>query len=249
MTKTDNQQVTDYRAELMARARSRFPDRNFDGKTGENGEIIEPGESLEKAIFDIFAEGDTRNKEIQELIDSDPEIRTLIMHMLRTKNARRAVASTFGDNVQDAFSEENLNKNAEDLEGWRQRKAEHDELTAKADENWERVLNEMDAWGDKQGIDDQRKADIIARLLIITAKGQSNDFTEEDFDTINKGLDYDGAVEGARQAGLVTGRNEQIEARRQSRANSAQLPPVMRGQGISVPEQREEKKKGFWAED
>lgn len=248
MAKTDNQQVTDYRAELKARARSRYPDRNFDDKIGENGEVVESGESLEKAIYDIFNEGDTNNREILDLLNQDPEARTVLSNFMQTKDMRRAIASTYGDNIGEVFNEENLNKNASDLDGWRQRKAESDAMAAKADENWNNVLETIDKWGDEKGIDDQRKADILARLMLITVAGQTNEYTIEDFEMVNKGLDYDGAVADARQEGLVTGRNEQINERRQSRAASSQMPPVMRGQGIAVPERREQKKPGFWAD-
>ena len=247
MENTDNQQVTDYRAELLSRAKSRFPDRNFDDKLDENGNVVESGESLEKAIFDIFTEGDTNNREILDLLNSDPEARTILNHFMRTHDMRRSIASTYGDSIGEVFSEENLDKNAEDLDGWRQRKAETDEMNAAAAENWDRLLDRVDQWGDQRGIDDQRKADIIARLMIITEAGMTNDYTDEDLELVLKGLDYDGAVSGAREEGLVTGRNEQIAERRQSRARSASLPPVMRGNGMAVAENRPQRKKSPWA--
>ena len=249
MPDTENQAVKDYRSELLSKAKERYPDRVFEGQRGENGESAVDTAALEQAIYDMLlekdekiSESDSWNEKLTSLFLNDPSSAEFINRWLESGDPRTALVETFGDELSDLGTEEGRSKFADGLEEWRRRKSENDRLSAEADGNWQRSLEDLDAWGDEHGLGEEQKVSVITRLIKIAADGLMNRYAREDFDLVLKEMNYGPDIEAARHEGEVAGRNAKIEAAVRSRDKAAAMPPALSGQSLDVPEVEPEKK-------
>ena len=62
MENTENQEVVNYRDQLVGRMKERYPDRNFDSIDGQNSP-----NSLEQAILETITEDESRISELNGL--------------------------------------------------------------------------------------------------------------------------------------------------------------------------------------
>lgn len=252
MGETENQKVRDYRKDLLERAKSKYPDRNFDEKNGENGESAQ---TLEQAIWDMLDEDDNRlaenkskNETLVNLFLSDPSSAEFINRWVETGDPRMALVEVFGDDLADLATEEGRGKFSDSLKSWRERRDATVKSNAEADANWDKSLEALEQWGNSKGMNVEQKTQVLMRLFKIVSDGIMNVYSPEDFDMVLKEMNYDKDVEAARSEGKVAGRNEKIEARKRSRAGSESMPPALSGgQGMSVPEEPRTKANSPWS--
>ena len=251
MAKTDTQSVADYRNQLLSRARSRFPDRNFDGQDGQNGG---DGQALEQAIFEMLEESDEKikgyvdeNNKMLDLFMSDPSSAEFVTKWAETGDPRVALVETFGDDLAELSTEEGRGKFSSSLDSWRQRKNDNDNLNKEADANWNKSLEDLESWGNANGLSQEQKIAVLMKLVQITADGLMNKYSTEDFDMALKVMNFDSAVSNARMEGEVAGRNAKIREAKRGRANGEAMPPSIRGgQGMRIAEQKPERAKSIW---
>lgn len=109
---------------------------------------------------------------------------------------------------------------------------EHPGMDEESQANWQKSLEDLDAWGDSKGLDNDKKAEVALRLISLVANGLMNIYRPEDFDMVLKDMNYDSAVAAARQEGEVAGRNAKMTETRRTRANAGDMPPTLSGQGV-----------------
>ena len=243
MPENENKAVASPREQLLERASSRYPDRVFQGQTGQDGQ--EGQDDLEQAILDMISEQDTqiaesksKNDRLVELFTTDPSSAEFVQKWIETGDPRVALVETFGDDLSELSTEEGRSQFSENLQSWRDRRAENDRLNTEADENWQKSLNDLDSWGDEKGLDNDKKAEVILRLIRTVSNGLMNIYGPEDFDMVLKEMNYDNDVATARQEGEVAGRNAKIAENRRSRSSVPSVPPTLNGQGGRSAERR-----------
>ena len=101
MENTENQEVVNYRDQLVGRMKERYPDRNFDSIDGQNSP-----NSLEQAILETITEDESRISELSglqektnlltELFNKSPRSARFLNSLARTGNPGVAIREAFG---------------------------------------------------------------------------------------------------------------------------------------------------------
>lgn len=230
------------RADLLARARERFPDRTFaDLDATEPQEGAADLDDAIKEMLDDYAQRqstyDEKDGKLRELLLTDPGSAEFIQRWVETGDPRTALVETFGDDL--GMSEEGREQFRGQLESWRERKAENDNLNQEAEANWDKSLSDLEEWGNTKGLSIEQKRDVMLRLLSIAFNGMVNKYSNEDFDMAWNAINHDTDVATARQEGEVTGRNARISAARRERNAAGAMPPAIPGgQGARSREPR-----------
>ena len=236
---------------MLDRAREQFPDRTFADLGAEPQEgVADLDDAINEMLEDYAtrqATYDEKNNKLVELLGSDPSSAEFIQKWVETGDPRSALIEAFGDDL--GMSDEAKEGFKDQLTGWRERKAENDALAAESEANWNKSLEDLDAWGDERGISFDQKRDIMLRLLAVTSNGIVNKYGADDFEMALHSMNYDNDVAAARAAGEVAGRNERIAAERRVRAEANAMPPAGPGsQGGRAAEKKPDVKKSVWAD-
>ena len=242
------------REQMLARAGKRYPDRRFAGQVGEDG--VEGTDDLEQAVLDMLAEDEQtitnyqdKSQTLSRMLREDPQVGEFVSLWVETGDPRGALVQTFGDELEGISTEEGREKFQQQLTDWRARRDESRRIEEERDTKWQASLDALDKWGDANGLDNDQKAQIMAKLLDVAAGGLMNEFGDEDFEFARKGLNYDADVETARSEGVVAGRNEKIEAQRLERGTAnAMAPALAGGKGIRTTPEKVEKPYNAWDE-
>lgn len=246
MDKIENQQVPDYRNELVSRMKSRYPDRNFDGSNGTDSpnnleqSIIEALDSQDSQISDMTS----KNKEYEEyseklntLFAGSPRSAVFLNELAKTKNPAVAIYKAFGKEAYDSFVDGDASELIAKIES-------EDAKTRAEDEKWEQEKSEnlkksfadLDAWGDEKGLNEDQKEETFMRFYNILADALVGKYGRDLFEMGWKADHYSDDVATARHDGEVTGRNAKIEAGTRKRKESASMPPSLSGQGVRATE-------------
>ena len=242
MEQPNTQAVTNYRDNVLAKAKERYPERNFAGQVGQDGQTgtDDLDQAVSEYLDELISERDANSKaseQLKNLLYSDPRSAEFMNKWVQSGDPRVALVETFGDDLADLATEEGRGQFSESLQGWRDAKAQTDNLNAEAESNWDESLNKCQAWGESKGLSQDQLSEIMIRLVNRTAEGLMNKYTEEDFEAEYKALNYDNDVETARRDGEVAGRNAKIAAQTRER-NAANTPVISGGQGMRVAEKQ-----------
>lgn len=251
MPTPDNKEVMSSRDRLMNLASERFPDRKWKGQIGQDGQ--EGQDDLEDAIYEMISDYSTKqaaydenNGKLRDLLMSDPDCAELMQKWVETGDVRVALVEKFGDEL--GMSDDAKTQFKGNLDSWRKRKEENDRLTAESEANWNASLEALNSWGDSKGLSMEQKADVMGRLLAITFNGMENKYGTDDFELAQKALNYDTAVENAREEGMVAGANAKINTVKRGRAAAANMPPASTGgQGMRSKEPKPAKPESVWS--
>lgn len=242
------------REQMLARAGKRYPDRRFAGQVGEDG--VEGTDDLEQAILDMLSEDEQtiinyqdKSQTLSRMLREDPQVGEFVSLWVETGDPRGALVQTFGDDLEGISTEEGRAQFQQQLTDWRARRDDARRIEEERENKWQTSLNALDAWGDENGLDNEQKAQIMARLLDVAAGGLMNEFDVEDFEFARKAINYDADVAAAREEGVVAGRNEKIAAQRLERGTaSAMAPALAGGKGIRTAPEEPEKPYNAWDE-
>lgn len=250
MANEDNVKVSP-RANLLARARERFPDRTFadlDAAEPQEG-VADLDDAINEMLDDYTnrqADYDKKNERLVELLKTDPDSAEFVQRWIETGDPRTALVETFGDDL--GMSDEGRERFRGQLESWRERKSANDALNKEAEDNWNKSLSDLESWGNGKGLSLEQKRDVMLRLLSIAFNGMVNKYSVEDFDLALKAINHDSDVAVARQEGEVSGRNSRIAAARRERSVAGNLPPAIPGgQGGREREALPETQSSPWA--
>jgi len=240
MATSEEKNTISSRESLLARARERFPDRQFaDLDATETPEgVADLDEAINEMLEDLTtkqATYDEKNNRLTELLMTDPDSAEFIQRWVETGDPRTALVETFGDDL--GMSEEGQANFKSQLDSWRERKKVNDDLNAEAEANWQKSLADLETWGDAKGLSIEQKRDVMLRLLSIAFNGMVNKYSPEDFELAYNAINHDADVAAAKVEGEVKGRNEKIAAARRDRNTAGSMPPAIPGgQGAKVVE-------------
>ena len=253
MANIDTQSVKSSREQLRDRMASMYPDRNFSGEMGENGES--GADDLDQAILEkldeLSSNQDTytaKNKALSDLFYGDPLSAEFVQKWIETGDPRTALVETFGDDLKDLASEEGRSQFPEALKSWRDRRAENDSLNAEAEANWSKSLEDLESWGNEKGLTNEQKVNVMIRLVGVAANGIVNKYEPADFEMAWKEMNYDTDMNNARQEGEVAGRNAKIDENRKRRQAAGMMPPTLNGQGAHVEERKPVAPQSVWSQ-
>lgn len=251
MAKADNTNQVSSRESMLARARERFPDRQF----ADIGAAPQEGDAdLDDTINEMLEEYSTRqatydenNARLSELLMSDPSAAEFLQKWVETGDPRSALVETFGEDL--GMSEEASANFKGQLDDWRKRRDESAAADATAESNYrEKSIPALEEWGNAKGLSMEQKAEVMLKLIDIAVRGVFDGlYTAEDFDLAWNALNHDNDVAEARAAGEVAGRNEKIAAARRDRNTAGAMPPApVGGQGGRTMERQPKGQRDIW---
>lgn len=224
---TDNQ-VQKTRKELfMERFGQRYPDVSSDDEEAFYGALGDE--------FDRIDRSDAAQRELGELLASDPRSAGFLMVMRKGGNPMEYLIEQYGDDFREALNDETKAKEfAAAFSKYTEKQAKNKELQAQAEANMQKMLDELDAAKaeGKFTEEDAGKAysylygdgGLLDRLI-------TNEINKEDWMMLMKAANYDlmqqdanQRVAEARQEGEVAGRNANIEMNRRKRTKAVNMP-------------------------
>ena len=220
MENTENQEVVNYRDQLVGRMKERYPDRNFDSIDGQNSP-----NSLEQAILETITEDESRISQLNglqektnlltELFNKSPRSARFLNSLARTGNPGVAIREAFGKDAYDAYSNGDASEMIASIEAEDERlRAENEQYEAEKAANLQASFDKLDKWGDSKGLNED-----------LFEMGWKADHYSED-------------IESARREGEVAGRNANIKERMSRRQAAESMPPALSGQGVRNEEQK-----------
>lgn len=262
MEDIQNQEVTNYGDQLRSRMQSKYPDRDFGGQVGQEGQggtgnleqaVIEYLDEMEGQVNDLTAQQDTYRQNtdrLTALFNNSPRSMVFLNTLASTGNPSEAIYKAYGKEAYDAFrdgdaSEFIANIEAEDAK----MRAENEQLEAEKAANLKASFADLDAWGDEKGLDEDGKVQVFMRFYDILSDALMGKYSRDLFEMGWKADNYDADVENARREGEVTGRNAKINERAVRRREQSALPPTLNGQGVranETPVQKPTTEGDFW---
>lgn len=242
MEETVNQEVTNYRDQLVGRMKSKYPDRNFDSIDGQNSP-----NSLEQSILEAFDESDSRISELQgleektnalaELFNNSPRASVFLNTLAATKDPSAAIYKAFGKEAHDAFVQGDASEMIASIEAEDAKlRAENEQYEQEKAQNLKASFDRLDKWGDSKGLDEDQKVDTFMRFYNILSDALMGIYNEDLFEMGWKADHYNEDVETARHEGEVAGRNANIKEKMHRRQENEAMPPALSGQGVRAEE-------------
>ena len=242
MDNTTNQEVTNYRDQLVGRMKSRYPDRDFDSTDGQNSQ-----NSLEQSILEAFDEDDSRIKDysaleektrsLSDLFNNSPKSAIFLNTLAATGDPSAAIYKAYGKEAHDAFVEGDASEMIASIEAEDAKlRAENEKFEEEKTANLKASFEKLDKWGDSKGLTEDQKVQTFMRFYDILSDALVGIYNEELFEMGWKADHYADDVENARHEGEVTGRNANIKEKMARRQETEALPPALSGQGVRAQE-------------
>lgn len=216
------------------RFKTRYPDlpdddeEEFYGKLGEE--------------FDRFDRSDKAQKELGDLLASDPRSAGFLMVLRQGGNPMEFLIEQYGDDFRDALNDEEKAKElSEAFSKYAEKQAKNKELQSQAEANMQAMLDELDAAQAEGKFTDEDAANAYEYLYgdgglldrIIT-----NNITKDDWLMLMKASNYDKAQaeaaareEEARSEGMIAGRNAKIDEAKRKRTKVENMPSDLGASG------------------
>lgn len=245
MKKTDTQPVTNYRDQLKQRAQGWYADRNFDGTDGTT-DTDALGAALIEKLDELEGNAKTykeNNDRLVGLFNSDPRSAEFLNQWVSKGDPLAALVETFGDDFAEAMqSPEAREKFVESHNKWLERKAADDAANDQREQNWQKSLEDLEAFGNSKGFNDDQKVQLVVRLHQVGVNAIEGIYTTEDFQMAYDASNYAKDVQEARHEGEVAGRNAKIQERMREKRQPETMPPALAGQGAPATEPRERRR-------
>ena len=224
---TGKEPVMSSRDLFMEKFSSRFPDVKADD---EDGFYRTLGEE-----FDRIDRSDKAQKELGELLASDPRSAGFLMVLRRGGNPMEYLIEQYGDDFREALNDE---KKAKELSAafskYAERQTRNRELQEQAERNMQRMLDELDAAKAEGSFTDE---DAVKAYGYLYGEGGlldriiTNDIMKDDWMMLMKAADYDAmksrgeqAAAEAREEGEIAGRNANIDLNKRKRTKAGNMP-------------------------
>ena len=224
---TDNETGKSSRETFMQRFSSRFPDTSPDDEEAFYGKLGEE--------FDRIDRSDQAQKELGELLASDPRSAGFLMVMRKGGNPLEFLIEQYGDEFREALNDEGKAKEfAAAFSKYAERQARNKALQQQAEANMQKMLDDLDAAQAEGGFTDDDAAQAYEYLYgekglldrIIT-----NEIGKDDWMMLMKAAKYDtmqaearDKIAQARNEGEIAGRNANIDIQKRRHAKTGNMP-------------------------
>lgn len=192
--------------------------------------------------FDRFDRSDKAQRELGELLASDPRSAGFLMVLRKGGNPMEFLIEQYGDDFRDALNDEEKAKElSEAFSKYAEKQTKNKDLQARAEANMQQMLDELDAAQTEGNFTDEDAANAYDYLYgdgglldrIIT-----NEITKQDWMMLMKAANYDKSLadaatreEEARNEGVITGRNARIDEAKRKRTKVENMPSSLNAAG------------------
>jgi hypothetical protein len=228
----DNQDVISKKDLFLSKYREKYPDLPEDDDEAFYGSLSED--------FDRFDRSEAAQRELGELLASDPRSAGFLMVMRKGGNPLEFLIEQYGDDFREALDDEGKAKElSAAFSKYMEKQTKDRELQRQADENLSAMVEAIGRVQQEGGYTDEEVTDAYRYLYgegglldrIIT-----NGVTADDWLMLLKASRFEKAVEEARSEGQVAGRNENIQLNRRKTEKAAGMPSDLSSQsGGKIP--------------
>lgn len=239
----DNKPVTSKRDIFLESIRGRYPDLDVENEDEFYGRLNDE--------FDRFDRGDKAQRELGDLLASDPRSAGFLMVMRKGGNPVEYLIENYGDDFKAALeSEEGKNKFSEAFSKYMERQTRDKELQKQAEDNLRLMIQGLEEAQSEGKFSDE---DARAAYEFLYADGGLldrivvNGVTKDDWMMLMKAANYDKSMmdaakreEEARNEGEIAGRNANIDINKRKSTKVDRLPPDLGSSGgMTSPTKKE----------
>jgi len=216
----DNQDVLSRKEAFLSRYKERYPELPDGDEDAFYGRLSDD--------FDKFDKSETAQRELGELLASDPRSAGFLMVMRKGGNPLEFLIEQYGDDFRDALNDEGKAKElSAAFSKYLEKQAKNRELQKMADENMSVMVESIERVQQEGGYSDEEMTNAYQYLYgegglldrIIT-----NGVTAEDWVMLLKASRFEKAVEEARAEGEVAGRNQSIQLNKRKTTEARNMP-------------------------
>ena len=225
--KIDNQQEKTRREQFMERFGQRHPDVDTGDEEAFYGVLGDEWDRMDRS--------DAAQRELGELLASDPRSAGFLMVMRKGGNPMEYLIEQYGDDFRESLNDESKAKEfSEAFSKYTEKQAKNKELQAQAEANMQRMLDDLDA-AKAEGKFTDEDADKAYSYLYgdggLLDRIITNDITKDDWMMLMKAANYDlmqqdanARVAEARHEGEVAGRNANIDLNKRKHTKASDMP-------------------------
>lgn len=234
----ENEEIKTKKETFLANLKNRYPDLPEDDEDAIYGKLGEE--------FDKFDKSDKAQKELGDLLASDPRSAEFLMMMRKGGNPVEFLIEKYGDDFKAALeSEEGKEKFAGAFSKYVEKQTKDKELQKQAEDNLQTMIDDLDKAQEEGNFSDEdaRKAyeylygdgGLLDRIII-------NGVNKEDWMTLMKAASYDKSMAEAsrreaeaREEGEIAGRNANIDIKKKKQTKAESVPANLGSGGGRTP--------------
>ncbi len=203
--------------------RAKNPDIDFDNDEDALYDYAMQGYDTEHEYHKKNEEG---NRKMYELLTQNPDVAMFISSLVSDGNVGKAMSY-----LSDALAlQEGTPEYDEYQKGVADRKkkeVEAEKAVAEYEKNLEESSEALKNFADENGMSEEEAVDFVRQITdVINEKLFTGKIDKEFLDLFYRALNYDKDLATSREAGLIDGRNEQIDARNRKLKKGDGLPNV-----------------------
>jgi len=208
MKETVNEPTRSKRELLLARMKSKYPDKEFADDEALYGQVVDDYDDYDKQM-EIYKGNE---KALTDLYVSDPRSAAFLTEWSHGGDPVIYLIKQFGTDIKDAIDDpERLDEIAAANKSYLGRVAEENQLEEEYKTNLAQSLSLLDELKQKNGLSDDQVDEAMQLLLSIVSDGIIGKFTPENVNMAMKAIMHDEDVTIANETGEIRGRNAKIE--------------------------------------
>lgn len=219
---------------FMEALKSRYPDLSMEDEDAVYGKLSDD--------FASFDRSRKAQKELADLMVSDPRSAAFLMVMRKGGNPVEFLIENYGDDFREALeSEEGKQKFSEAFSKYMEKKTKDKALKEQANANLETMISDLETAQKEGKFSDEDattaytylygEGGLLERMIV-------NGVNKEDWMLLMKAAKYDQsmadaakAAEIAREEGVIEGRNANIDMNKHKRTKTQRMPSDLGGSG------------------
>lgn len=237
----ENETPKSIKSKFTDRFSQRFPDVSVDDEDAFYGKMDEE--------FDRIDRSDKAQAELYDLMNKDARTAGLLMVMKNGKNPLSYLIEMYGNDFREALDdEEKAAELSEAFSKYLEKQVKNKELQDKAEENLQKMLDELDAAQAEGSFSDDNatkaydylygEGGLLERII-------TNEVSKADWMLLMKAADYDKMksdaehkIIEAREEGEIVGRNANIDMNKRKRTSLSSMPSDINASGGKTREEK-----------
>lgn len=211
---------------LRGRMAQMYPDRQWTN----DDEYLDEADKHISSLEEYKKNSEASNKQIIDLIESEPELAAVLRDMMKGMTLREALARNVdtdsligmdGDPDWDAISKHKQERLS--------RLEENRKWQSQIEENQQKTIEAVQNFAASKELDEEKLNDFIGYVSAMLEKAFNTYLDEETLDRLYQSYSYKTDVSQAEELGYVKGKNEKISGMRKEKASSSDGLPKMLG--------------------
>lgn len=175
---------------------------------------------------------------VGDILEEYPELYAVIQDLQAGKPLEVALAANIDVEALKPMEDEEMYADYEAARNVRkERKAKSEEHRAAFEKNWEDSNKVIHDFFEEVAFDDEQTTNFLAKMDEMLANYVNGIVTREFLDVFYRAMNYEKAMESAREAGAIDAKNARIDAERErAEAETDGLPTGGSAVGVTMPE-------------